>query len=455
MAYAASIPRNLAFIGAVIIAALLLCGAKILSDARIAKDAYLYAYAPYVFAKTAKTLTTPSEDAPHASVNRLLHARELADETTRRVTMPNVDTLYSLAVFDLAAGPAKIAIPASGAPYASIAFLDPFTDVFHLISQSQKDGRKELFLAGPDWIGDAPEGVQFVRAPTRDVWMLARVLAADADDFAAAHAWQDELTVTHDAPHGVWAPDIHLAEGDPDPESVLTIANKMLQRLPPDYQHRRRGAAFQNAGLDGDGRSPSAYQRLLWRVIGSRVDQALERATASPPVAETSWRRPPKNIAAFGSDDAKRAGVAKIGLGALPSNEALYFSTDTDANGSPLNGSVGYTFDIPIEGLPARSFWSLTVYEPSSDGRYFLFGNSLDRFAIGDRSKHLRRSEDGPIRIILSSTAPEQTENWLPAPDGPFRATLRLYRPDAVALDENWPPPSLRAIGPISRDLVQ
>jgi hypothetical protein len=37
--------------------------------------------------------------------------------------------------------------------------------------------------------------------------------------------------------------------------------------------------------------------------------------------------------------------------------------------------------------------------------------------------------------------------NWLPAPEGPFYLTLRIYSPEQAALDGTWTPPARRACG--------
>ncbi len=36
---------------------------------------------------------------------------------------------------------------------------------------------------------------------------------------------------------------------------------------------------------------------------------------------------------------------------------------------------------------------------------------------------------------------PVARANWLPTPDGPFYLAMRLYWPEAAALDGSWEPP--------------
>ena len=53
--------------------------------------------------------------------------------------------------------------------------------------------------------------------------------------------------------------------------------------------------------------------------------------------------------------------------------------------------------------------------------------------------------EDGSLIIHLQAESPgaEREINWLPAPNGPFYAVLRLYLPKASALNGKWTPPML------------
>ena len=41
---------------------------------------------------------------------------------------------------------------------------------------------------------------------------------------------------------------------------------------------------------------------------------------------------------------------------------------------------------------------------------------------------------------------PDKESNWLPAPEGGFRPTLRMYQPGAAVLDGSWLPPSIKRL---------
>jgi hypothetical protein len=49
-------------------------------------------------------------------------------------------------------------------------------------------------------------------------------------------------------------------------------------------------------------------------------------------------------------------------------------------------------------------------------------------------------NEDGSLTLYMQKESPGAAleANWLPAPDGPFYATMRLYGPKKEALEGKW-----------------
>ena len=80
------------------------------------------------------------------------------------------------------------------------------------------------------------------------------------------------------------------------------------------------------------------------------------------------------------------------------------------------------------------------------DSSLFLTANPLDRYAVGDFTPGLRLARAGSLTIYLqhqTPTDPVELANWLPAPAGPFRLLLRLYRPQPAAFNGAWRPPQI------------
>jgi hypothetical protein len=126
----------------------------------------------------------------------------------------------------------------------------------------------------------------------------------------------------------------------------------------------------------------------------------------------------------------------------------MYFSAARDADGSPLSGSHEYEVRFSKRELPPKGpdgFWSITMYNTSD----FLVANPIDRYSVGSHSTRLVRGAGGSVTIVLSATRPLSPKvNWLPAPGGPFRISLRVYAPATTVRDGRWVPPSIEPLGP-------
>jgi hypothetical protein len=61
-----------------------------------------------------------------------------------------------------------------------------------------------------------------------------------------------------------------------------------------------------------------------------------------------------------------------------------------------------------------------------------LVANPLKRYLLNSTMlKTFKYGADGPLTFYVQKTSPgaAKSSNWLPAPDGPFYAILRLYTP--------------------------
>jgi hypothetical protein len=130
-----------------------------------------------------------------------------------------------------------------------------------------------------------------------------------------------------------------------------------------------------------------------------------------------------------------RAACAKILPAVNVVEEAAYWTTTIDSTGWALNGRNAYILHFPAGQLPPNdAFWSLTI----TDVAGYMVSNPIDRYSLGDRSG-LVPNADGSIDIPIQSSAPERPEsNWLPAPAGNFKLTLRAYLPGRTVLDGEY-----------------
>jgi hypothetical protein len=150
----------------------------------------------------------------------------------------------------------------------------------------------------------------------------------------------------------------------------------------------------------------------------------------------------------YGTDYVQRAFVTAIGLGANRPQDAVYPTSEVDADGKPYDGANKYVVhfaskkDLP----PANAFWSLTMY----NGDYFFVDNPLNRYTLSSRNQ-LKENADGSIDLYIQKEAPskDKESNWLPAPDGKFILMLRLYWPrerDPSIINGSWQPPLVKRV---------
>lgn len=359
--------------------------------------------------------------------NTLQHARKLSDATSRFVTSPNNDTLYSIAWLDLTQGPVTFVTPPTGERYWSAAFMDMYSNnnvVLGLRTTGNTGGR--YTIVGPGQTGSGPD---VVRCETPHAWLLIRTLTDGADDLPATHAVQDGFKLTGPAV----PPPPAYATREAAPADYFATLKALLKSDPPPATDGRilsKLAALDPASLDA--------------VAGVQRAQMIARVGGSRQQFIQGWSYARPNLGDFGQDYLYRALVAYGGLAALPVAEAMYLRSEGERE-SAYWGDGLYHLAIPAQ-MPVDSFWSLTMYEHLPDGNRFFAENPINRYAIGDRTKGLKRNTDGSLDVWIGRTDPggERSANWLPAPKaGPFGLTMRLYLPKPEALDGRWRLPAI------------
>lgn len=128
-----------------------------------------------------------------------------------------------------------------------------------------------------------------------------------------------------------------------------------------------------------------------------------------------------------------RAIIARYGLLALSSREALYFNLDRDEHGQPLSESCIY--DLTGNAIATR-WWSVTLYANDS----YLARN--DDHAASVDATRISASDDGVWRARISSVQGDSV-NWLSSRNARrgFSLTLRVYNPqrDFAPSEESLP----------------
>jgi hypothetical protein len=414
--------------------------------------AALKAYPVYAVVRTEQETSVRAGREGDAVAGGLRHSSRLSGPRDRWVTTPNNDTLYSSAFLDLSAGPVELDVPALPGRYHSVALMDARTDNVVIIGTRDGDetgDRTIQVLFGDGAEGQRPpDGSRITttyRSPTRTAWLLVRVLVDGPDDLAAARAAQQRFVLR--APVRPDRPDPILLPVTPDPAALLRVANPVIAAN-PHLQDVALAATGFGGKADAFEELP-AWRQWLWRLVLPRLfERVRAEIAAGPRNSPDRWSRTPPGIGTAAAEDGLRAAVALGGLGALPAEEAVYWTAVLDSDGADLSGGETYRLKVP-PAVPARAFWSISLYERLPDGRLFYVENPINRYAVGNRTPGLLPDADGGLTLTLSPTDPGADANWLPTPaKGPITVIFRAYLPDAPILTAQWRLPPIERAKP-------
>lgn len=427
----------------------------------IGVQAYVWGYPLVVSAVTAMVVT--ATDRPlsngHAPFNQFGHVAKLFTAKDRDVVSSNVDTVYSSAFLDLGQGAAVVSVPATAGRYYSLMLEDAYTNVFGYIgSRATGDGSGRYALVRAGFDGVLPSNLDgVIEAPTNLVWVIGRTLVDDEQDLLAVSALQQQIGLEIIAGSEV-APPVHerwtvalqpkLAPVEQvdamSAESFFRFLGDLMADNPGPQSDQALTALFERIGLgrsssDGGDWSDSTRAGLQRAFEAGRTIVQCE-ALKTGSTQANGWAF---NLSQgrWGLDFLLRASIARRSLGQNTPEEALYFNTRQDSNAESLDGNFEYTITFaPGQLPPVGAFWSITMYDATD----FFVDNLIDRYAIGIRTPGLRTEADGSLTIHIGRNRPsdEEVSNWLPAPDGAFRLSLRLYNPLPAVLNREWTPPA-------------
>lgn len=438
------------------------------SLAGLAEEAFVYG-SPLVvnLEQVNRYVTTGVGSVPAVSFNAFGHARTLATSADTFVSINN-DTVYSMAELDLSVGPIELPVPATHGRYYVLQFVDAWTNNFAYVGTrgtGDEAGRFLLVPPGENVSADIP----VIHVPTRVASIVGRWAVSGQSDLDAVHSLQD-ATLLSPTDAAARAPLGIPAAGDGLPEELRFFERLRVwaNAFPPAAHDREYFQRFAPLGLTGDrslaAAAPDVATALSTGYAAGRA--RIEAATRSggSTALTNGWLvsvhaidynvdylelgtidTPEWKITDPATRYLQRAIVAYGGLWGNHGYEATYAITYSDSDGEQLTGDHVYRLRLsPLP--PVAEFWSLTMYDLPN---YYLPDNPIDRYSLGDRTPGIVYDEDGGITITMSHaepTEPRTRANWLPAPTGPFRPALRMYRPGAAILDGDWKPPAIERI---------
>lgn len=430
----------------------------------IAKEAFIYGFPAVEAYKTLYKQAVDKDSGEfRAPFNAIGHLTDVATPDTTFVVTPNSDTPYSFIWMDLRVEPLVITMPEiEPERYYSVQLVDLYTHNFaYLGTRPLGNSGGNFVIAGPGWDGPQPDGVRAViPCETQIAYAIFRTQLYNPDDLDNVKKVQAGYKVqTLGQFLGAPTPDAVPAIEWPEPSQGMTESaslfgylNFLLQFCPTHATEEELMKRFATLGI-GSGLSFDAES--LPPDISKAVADGM--ADVEPEMAGVMKRINAGEIAsseAFGTREVLqnnylyRFAGAKLGLYGNSGEEAFYHGYFVDAEGKPLDASTGnYALHFEKGQLPpANAFWSLTMYDGKTQflvanpiNRYIINSTMLDSFVYGD---------DGSLTVHLQKDSPgaEQEPNWLPSPDGPFYAILRIYLPKPEVIAGEWLPPAVQKV---------
>jgi hypothetical protein len=465
---------NRALSGAIATAALLMTNPTshaapltVAEATELGTEAYIYGYPLMTMEYTRRIITNvPKVEGTHGPMGQLIRLREYPTAAFKDVTAPNADTLYTTCFLDVSKEPYVLSLPDAHGRYYLFPMLDGWTDVFQVPGKrTTGTGPQTYAITGPGWKGNLPKGFKQYKSPTAIVWILGRIYCTGTpEDYAAVHKMQDEISVvplsaygkSYTPPEGKVDPSIDMKTPVRDQvnalsgEAYFSLLATLLKDNPPAKADGPMVAKLAKLGIvPGQAFDASKLGEEAAKALADVPKTAFEKIMGHFKEAgrlENGWTFSTKT-GLYGTDYLQRAFVTAIGLGANRPQDAVYPTSDVDAEGNPYSGANNYVMHFPKGQLPpVNGFWSLTMY----NGEYFFVANPLNRYSISAR-QDLKANADGSVDLYIQNESPgtDKESNWLPAPPDKFILMLRLYWPNEnnpSIIDGTWKIPQVKAV---------
>ena len=403
--------------------------------------------------------------APFNQINN--EARVFTYQDTAVVT-PNSDTPYSLATLDLRAEPIVLSVPAvKKGRYFSVMLCDGNTFNFGYIGSRATGTESGSYLvAGPDWNGKTPSGIKKVfRSSTQFAMAVYRTQLFNPQDMPNVVKVQAgykilPLSAYLHQPAPPAAPAINFPKIDKEmvKTGFFEYLDFALQFAPAGPEETEIRAKLARIGI-GAGKTFNfkdlGLEHKIEVGLGMKDGEAkVEAAIAAAGAYQNGWRvggLAGGDRSHFNGNWLERAGLAKAGIYANDSVEAMYPMTRTDISGVKLDGSKhSYTLTFPAGQFPpVNAFWSVTMYDGKSQ---LLIQNPISRYLINSPMlPGMKKNADGSLTIYIQkdNPGPDKESNWLPAPNDTIYLVMRLYWPrtDAPSIlppgQGSWKPPGV------------
>lgn len=397
---------------------------------------------------------------PVAPVGEIAMLSDYVAPEQRFIASPNQDVVYGAGFLSLDKQPVVIQVPDFGDRFWVYQIGDQRTDSFAAVGAQYGTKPGMYLLVGPNWHGQAPEGINAVyRSPTDIAAVFPRVFMDDTqEDRDAIQPLINQIMVyplsryTGKMQTMNWKglPTIENPNAGSSGETQWVVPEKFFEQLPTVMN--------EVPPLPGE---EALYAQIYYVLNAVKNDPSLQKALKEAAVATerdvikpifefrnngvdagNGWRTQ-RNSARFGFGYFQRTATAKGNMFSNVPEETMYFGADSDSSGERLSGKNAYTVTFPPgQTPPVKGFWSLTLYNQE----HFFAPNKLKRYSLGTKNKDLKKNADGSLTIYVQPQSPggDKEANWLPAPEGVFSLYIRAYWPKEAVVNGSWSPPEIQ-----------
>ena len=435
----------------------------------IAEEAFIYGF-PMVmnYGVYYESFIDTASSQYKAPFNQLYNTARVYTPADTAVVTPNSDTPYSFIGMDLRAEPIVICNPdIEKSRYFSVQLIDMYTFNYgYMGTRTTGNAAHCALIAGPRWKGKVPKTISTVfRSETDFSLGLIRTQlfnAADIDNVKKIQAGYRALPLSQFEGRAAKAraaavkwPKIDKELGAKDPFAYLNFLLSYAPATGPAAVEAPMRARFAKIGIAAGkpfhvGKLTADQKEELEAGIKSGMEKIKGKIDNLGGV-ENGWRIASNAFgdrAMYAGDYARRAAAAMAGIYGNDAVEALYPMLATDSEGKkPDTGVNNYALTFPAGMLPpAKAFWSVTMYDGKTQ---LLINNPINRYLVNSPMlPDLKKNADGSLTLLLQkdSPGPDKQANWLPAPNGPAYIVMRIYWPEASALNGSWKPPAVQIV---------
>ena len=403
--------------------------------------------------------------APFNKINNEARVFTYKDTT---VVSPNSDTPYSIVFMDLRSEPMVLSVPAVDKKgYYAVMLCDGNTFNYGYIgSRATGNEASDYMVVGPDWLGETPASIKKVfRSSTQfsaAIYRTQLFSAADMPNVVKVQSGYKAQPLSAylkqpapDADPAIDFPKVNKEKVKTNFFEYLSFALQFAPAGPEENSIREKLASIGiGPGRKFDFKDLSADHKAAILLAIKAGEEKIKKMAANGGKDFNGWRvggLAGGDRAFFNGDWLKRATVAKAGIYANDSIEAMYPLTRMDSQGEILDSSKhSYTLTFAKGQLPpVNAFWSITMYDGKTQ---LLIENPINRYLINSPMlPGLKKNADGSVTIYIQNKSPGKSKevNWLPAPNGPIYMQMRLYWPKETPPsilppgEGEWQPPGI------------